>query len=64
MIELDGDTHGGVKPTTRRGHALEARLPSDPVHERDVMTNLDGVLRTILIALGATLDPSPPSGRG
>ena len=60
VIELDGETHTGRQAyDAERTRALEARgyrvirFTND-----DVVTNLDGVLRAILIALGQ--DPDSP----
>jgi very-short-patch-repair endonuclease len=60
VIELDGDTHGGREAyDAARTRALEARgYRVLRFTNADVMTNLDGVLRAILIALGH--DPESP----
>ena len=61
VIELDGDTHGETQTyDAARTRSLEARgYRVIRFTNADVMTNLDGVLRTILIALGR----DPPSPR-
>lgn len=59
VVELDGETHGRGAYDTARTRELESRgwrvlrFTND-----DVLTNLDEVLRAILIALGR--DPEPP----
>jgi very-short-patch-repair endonuclease len=60
VIELDGDTHGDRERfDAARTRALEARgYRVVRFTNADVMTNLDGVLRAILIALGG--DPESP----
>jgi very-short-patch-repair endonuclease len=60
VIELDGDTHGDREAyDTARTKALEARgYRVIRFTNADVMTNLDGVLRAILIALDR--DPENP----
>jgi very-short-patch-repair endonuclease len=60
VIELDGDTHGESQAyDAARTRALEARgYQVIRFTNADVMTNLDGVLRAILIALGR--DPESP----
>jgi very-short-patch-repair endonuclease len=63
VIELDGDTHGGREAyDAARTRALEQRgYRVLRFTNADVMTNLDGVLRAILIALGE--DPESPHPR-
>ncbi len=66
VIELDGD-HAWRQEAYDAGSntsARTARLPSAPLYDADVMTNLDGVLRTILIALGRTNPLHPSGGEG
>jgi very-short-patch-repair endonuclease len=60
VIELDGDTHGDSGAyDAARTRTLEARgYRVIRFTNADVMTNLDGVLRAILIALGR--DPESP----
>ena len=60
VIELDGDTHAGREGyDAARTRALEARgYRVLRFTNSDVMTNMDGVLRAILIALGR--DPESP----
>lgn len=60
VIEIDGDTHAhSVRADARRTQALEARgYRVLRFTNSDVMTNLEGVVRFILIALGR--DPSSP----
>jgi very-short-patch-repair endonuclease len=60
VIELDGDTHGETQTyDAARTRSLEARsYRVIRFTNADVMTNLDGVLRAILIALGS--DPETP----
>jgi very-short-patch-repair endonuclease len=60
VIELDGDTHGEAQAyDAARTRALEQRgYRVLRFTNNDVMTNLDGVLRAILIALGR--DPESP----
>ena len=60
MIELDGDTHGGREAyDAARTRTLEERgYRVIRFTNADVMTNLDGVPRAILIALGS--DPESP----
>jgi very-short-patch-repair endonuclease len=62
VIELDGDSHAGREVyDAGRTRALEQRgYRVLRFTNGDVMTNLDGVLRTILIALGR----DPESMRG
>jgi very-short-patch-repair endonuclease len=61
VIELDGDTHAGREAyDAARTIALEERgYRVLRFTNADVMTNLDGVLRAILIALGGR-DPESP----
>jgi very-short-patch-repair endonuclease len=60
VIEVDGDTHGGRETydaaRTRTLEQMGYRVIR--LSNADVMTNLDGVLRHILIALGR--DPETP----
>ena len=60
VIELDGDTHGGREAyDAARTRTLEERgYRVIRFTNADVMTNLDGVPRAILIALGR--DPESP----
>jgi very-short-patch-repair endonuclease len=60
VIELDGDTHGdSAAYDAARTRALEKRgYRVIRFTNADVMSNLDGVLRAILIALGR--DPESP----
>jgi very-short-patch-repair endonuclease len=60
VIELDGDTHGGRETyDAARTRALEQRgYRVIRFTNADVMTNIDGVLRTILVTLGR--DPESP----
>ena len=60
IVELDGDTHGQRQAyDAARTSVLEARgYRVIRFTNADVMTNLDGVLRAILIALGR--DPESP----
>ena len=60
VIEVDGDTHGGREAyDAARTRALEQRgYRVIRFTNADVMTNLDGVLQAILIALGG--DPESP----
>jgi very-short-patch-repair endonuclease len=62
VIELDGDTHGGREAyDAARTKALEKRgYRVLRFTNADVTSNLDGVLRAILIALGR--DPHPLQG--
>ena len=55
IIELDGDTHGGREAyDAARTRALEQRgYRVIRFTNADVMTNLDGVLRAIMMALGS-----------
>ena len=65
VIELDGDTHGDREAyDAARTRALEQRgYRVIRFTNADVMTNLDGVLRTILIALGCDAQsPRPLQG--
>ena len=63
VIELDGDTHGGREAyDAARTRSLEARgYRVIRFTNSDVMTNMDGVLRAIMIALGT--DPESPRPR-
>jgi very-short-patch-repair endonuclease len=60
VIELDGDTHGGREAyDAARTRSLEERgYQVLRFTNTDVMTNMDGVLSAILIALGR--DPQAP----
>ena len=60
VVEVDGDTHAGREAyDAARTRALEQMgYQVIRVTNADVMTNLDGVLRHILIALGR--DPETP----
>ena len=62
VIELDGDTHAGREAyDAARTAALEQRgYRVLRFSNSDVMTNLDGVTRAILIALGRDPDTPPP----
>ena len=68
-IEIDGETHVGREAEDAiRTEALEARgYRVMRFSNGDVMTNLEGVTRTIMIALGRegappSPQPSPPEG--
>jgi very-short-patch-repair endonuclease len=60
VVELDGDTHAGREAyDAARTAALEERgYRVLRFSNNDVMTNLDGVTRAILVALGK--DPETP----
>ena len=69
VIEIDGDTHGETEAyDSARTSALEARgYRVLRFTNSDVMSNLDGVLRAVLIELGRDPEaplsqPSPPEG--
>ncbi len=67
VIEVDGDTHAGNEAyDARRTAALEAKgYRVMRFTNLEVMTNLDGVLRTIAAALTtAPLPTLSPEGRG
>jgi very-short-patch-repair endonuclease len=62
VVELDGDTHAGREAyDATRTEALEARgYRVLRFSNSDVMTNLDGVTRAILVALGRDPNCPPP----
>jgi very-short-patch-repair endonuclease len=62
VIEIDGDTHRETQAyDAARTETLEQRgYRVIRFANRDVMTNLDGVLRAILIALGGDSEPPHP----
>jgi len=64
VVELDGDTHAGREgydaARTRALEALGYRVLR--FSNSDVMTNLDGVLGAILIALAPDKSPHPRQG--
>ncbi|HYD38776.1 MAG TPA: DUF559 domain-containing protein [Allosphingosinicella sp.] len=62
VIELDGDTHAGREAYDEaRTAALEERgYRVLRFSNSDVMTNLDGVTRAILVALGKDPEAAPP----
>jgi very-short-patch-repair endonuclease len=69
VIEIDGETHVGRETEdAARTAALEARgFRVLRFTNSEVMTNLEGVLRAIMIALGREVEPpspqpSPPEG--
>jgi very-short-patch-repair endonuclease len=66
VVELDGDTHAGREAyDAARTAELEKRgYRVLRFSNSDVMTNLDGVTRAILVALGRDPDTPPPPLQG
>ena len=75
VVEVDGDTHDAGHDRRRDSFLLEQGFRTIRFSNADVMRNLDGVLQTILSALGAQPDrwcsltsrphPNPsPEGEG